>query len=46
MKGKHAKILKCPVYECFKPMNDDDQLMKHFEECHRDLKEVGLELTN
>ena len=44
-KMKTPKILKCPVYKCFKVVNDDEQLMRHYEEVHKDLKELGLELT-
>ena len=42
---KAPKILKCPVYKCYKTMNDDDQLMRHFDDEHRELKDLGLELT-
>ena len=46
-KLKAPKILKCPVYKCFKVMSDDkdETLLKHYDEEHRDLKELGLELT-
>jgi hypothetical protein len=40
-----SKPLKCPVYNCFKEMVDDEALMRHYDENHKDLKDLGLELT-
>lgn len=38
-------MLKCPVYKCFKEMSNEQMLIKHYDESHKDLKELGLELT-
>jgi hypothetical protein len=43
--SEKKKISKCPVYKCFKEVADDDQLMKHYNEAHQDLKALGLDLT-
>ncbi len=36
---------KCPVYNCFQEVNDDEALMKHYDLKHQDLKALGLDLT-
>lgn len=42
---KEPRKLKCPVYNCFLEMNDDESLVRHYAEAHRDLKALGLDLV-
>ena len=52
MKGKTLKAkvkpkiqtIKCPVYKCFKELENDEALFRHYESAHKDLKEMGLDL--
>jgi hypothetical protein len=36
---------KCPVYKCFLELMTEEALVKHYDEAHKDLKELGLELS-
>jgi hypothetical protein len=44
-KQKEPRKLRCPVYNCFADMIDDEHLIKHYAEAHQDLKALGLDLA-
>lgn len=45
-KDKDKNGIRCPVYDCFKPFNNNGQLRNHIVRSHKELTDAGIEITS
>jgi len=44
-KNKEKNILRCPVYDCFKPFANVSQLKNHIQRSHKELQDAEIEIA-